>query len=335
MSLVSIELALDKNTTDKNAFTFDVYRCKPGGDQSTPASIYDVTGLLSIPSLFTPTYSRGFSGSVKETLETLALDELGADDTNVSSSLDYDLNLIQPMWNDAQFLRYLTKRLIGSNGEYSYKCAIQTQNYNNIFMFKSLTEMMTQPVSYKFNLSDQVWQDRLPIYNWYIFDNYKLYGSFGNQTQEYTYFDWNSGTFVSNTLNVQDYYSLSDYFLIDKSDPTTSNEMSESGRTNDFDGEFQGWAEGNYANRLIDLVQMWVTTQGLPNALPGQTVQIFFPQGAASDNLYAYQAQGFYLIKSVVHNCGSMFVTRLLLERQGVDTNNSTTLLPAKTYKRN
>ena len=111
--------------------------------------------------------------------------------------------------------------------------------------------------------------------------------------------------------------------------------MSASGRTNDFDGEFQGWAEGSYANRLVDLVQMWITTQGLPNALPGQTVQIFFPQGAASNNLYSYMAQGFYLVKSVVHNCGSIFTTKLLLTRQGVDTNVSTSLLPATTYKRN
>ena len=161
-----------------------------------------------------------------------------------------------------------------------------------------------------------------------------MYGAFGNQTQEYTYFNWNTGTFIFNTLNVQDYYSLSDYFLIDKSDLTTSNEMSASGRTNDFDGEFQGWAEGSYTNRLIDLVKMWITTQGLPNAVPGQTVQIFFPQGAASDNLYAYQFQGFWLIEEVVHNCGDMFITKLLLTRQGVDTNNSTSLLPATTYKR-
>ena len=334
MSKISIELALDQTTTDKNVFVFDVYRVKPIGDQPTPASIYDITGLLSVPGLFTPDYSRGFSGSVKETLETLALDELGADDTNVSPSLDYDLNIIQPMWNDSFLLRYLTKRLIGSNGEYNFKCAIQTQNYNNIFMFKSLLEMMTQPVSYKFNLSDQIYQDRLPIFSWSIFDNYKLYGAFGNQTQEYTYFDWNTGTFTFNNLNVQDYYSMSDYFLIDKSDLTTSNEMSNSGRSNDFDGQFQGWAEASYTDRLNNLVQMWITTQGLPNAIPGQTVQIFFPQGTLNNNLYGYTAQGFYTIKSVIHNCGSMFVTKLLLSRQGVDTNVSTTLLPAKTYKR-
>lgn len=333
MSSVYIEFAQSQTSTDKNSFTFDVYRRKPEGDQSTPASIYDITGLLSMPNLFTPDYSRGFSGNVQESLETIA-DELNVDDTNIGPSLDYDLTLLQPMWNDAHFLTYLTERLIGSNGEYGYKCSIQTQNYKNIFLFKSLTEMMINPVSYKFNLSDTQYQDRLPIFNFYIFDNYKLYGAFGNQTQTYSYFNWKTGIFTTNTLNLQNYYSLADYFAIDKSDLTSNNEMSASGRTNDFDGEFQGWAEGNYANRLLDLVKMWITTVGLPNVIPGQTIEIFFPQGAAVGELYSYQYQGYWLVEKVVHNMGDMFYTKLLLSRHGVDSSKPTSLVPATLFKR-
>ena len=335
MSQIEIELALNDTTTDKNYFNFDVYRRQPGGDQSDPSSIYDVSGLLSTSGLFSPNFSRGFSGSVQETLETLALNELNVDDTDVSSSLDYDLNIIQPMWNNSYLLNYLTKNLIGSNGEYGYKCSIQTKNYKNIFLFKSLAEMMVNPVSYNFNLSDKQYLDRLPIFNWYIYDNYKLYGSFGMAKQDYTYFDWNTGIFISNTLNVQDYYSMSDYFAIDKSDSVVSNVISSTGRNNDFNGEFQGRIESNYSNRLADLVNMWITTQGLPNAVPGQTVQIFFPQSTLTDGgIYSYCYSGYWLVKKVVHNLGDVFLTKLLLCRQGTDMNKNTTLLPATNYKR-
>lgn len=334
MSQVYIELARSEASSDKNAFTFDVYRRQPGGNQSTPAAIYDVSGLLSSTGLFAPNYSRGFSGNVQTNLQNLGLTELGANSTNVGASLNYNLNLLQPKWNDVQFLDYLTRNLFGNNGEYGYKCAIQTQNYKNIFLFSSLTELMTNPVSYKFVLADTPYQDRWPVYNWYVYDNYKLYGSFGNQVQSYSFFDWNAGNFVTNTLNIQDYYSLSDYFAIDKSDPVVSTEIEDTGRANAFQGMFEGLITGGYANRLINLVKMWITTQGLPNAIPGQTVEIFFPQGSTASDLYSYQYSGYWLIEKVVHNCGDMFYTKLLLTRHGVDTDKKTSLLPANTSKR-
>ena len=334
MSRVYIELAENQASTDKNAFLFDVYRRKPSSDQSSPSAEYDISGLHYITNLFSPDSSRGLTGSIQASLQNLALTELGANATNVGNSLNYILNLIQPRWTNVQFLNYLAEQLIGNNGEYDYRTAFQVQNYNTIFLFKSLAELMTNPVSYKFSLADQQYQDRLPIYNYSIYDNYKLYGAFGNQTQNYSYFNWETGTFIEDNLSVQDFYSLADYWAIDKSDPTGSNEIINTGRTNDFHKQFQGYLQGNYAGRLLDLVKMWITTKGLPNAIPGQVVQVFFPQGVAAGNLYSYQYSGYWLIEQVVHNCGDMFVTKLLLTRHGVDTDKKTTLLPATISKR-
>jgi hypothetical protein len=58
-------------------------------------------------------------------------------------------------------------------------------------------------------------------------------------------------------------------------------------------------------------------------------VHIFFPQSAL--NIYDYQYTGNWLVERVVHNIGgSIFLTKLLLCRGGIDTAKTTTLLRAK-----
>ena len=65
-----------------------------------------------------------------------------------------------------------------------------------------------------------------------------------------------------------------------------------------------------------------------------QTIEIFFPQGAAVGELYSYQYQGYWLVEKVVHNMGDMFYTKLLLSRHGVDSSKPTSLIPATLFKR-
>ena len=332
MSSVEIELAENADTDDKNIFNFSVYIREPKARQSTPTSEYDVTGFLDIKKLFAPDYSRGFSGSIKTSLETIAA-ELDIDSTDVDISLDYDKTLLQPTWNNAQVLNYLQDNLIGVNGEYGYKCYVKNYKNKKIFMCKSLSKMITDPISYKFILNDIPYEDQLPIFEYYIYDYYKLYGIFGVRTQAYGYFDYDNSVYVSATENVADYTSLADFFMIDKGDTTDSNQNNNTGRTNDFTSDFVGRIKSSYGNRLISLAKMWITTKGLPNAVPGQIVQVFFPQGTTGDDLYSYQYSGDWLIERVVHNCGDVFLTKLLLTRHGLDTDKKTSLLPA-THRR-
>jgi len=72
---------------------------------------------------------------------------------------------------------------------------------------------------------------------------------------------------------------------------------------------------------------MWITTIGLSNMTPGKVVQVFFPHGADAGNLYSYQYSGYWLVERVVHNIGDTFMTKLLLTRNGLDTDKETTLL--------
>jgi len=333
MSEIEIECAKDYETDDKNVFEFLIYSREPSSTQSTPASEYDISGLLDIKKLFTPDTSRGFSGSIKSTLETLAA-ELNVDSTEIDVSLDYEKNILQPSWSNAQLFSYLTSNLSGVGGEYGFKCFVKTEKNKKILVFKSLTQMITDPISYKFFLNDTAYEDQLPIFEYSIFDNYNLYGVFGDRTQSYGYYDYDTSEYVNNSLVVEDFTSLSDFFLIDGSDTLDSSQVTSTGRTNDFHIDFTGKIKNGYGNRLVNLTKMWITTQGLPNAVPGQTVQVFFPHGAKGEDIYSYQYSGYWLVERVAHNFGDAFLTRLLLTRHGLDTDKETSLLPATKKKK-
>ena len=334
ISSVYVEFAQNQSTGDRNSLRFLVYIREPSSTQSTPSSEYDITGLLDMQKILTPSYTRGFSGSVKSTLEGIALNDFGVSQTDVSVSTDYVLNLIQPQQTNAQFLNYLKDNLIGQNGEYGYKSFIKSYKGKTSFVFRSIPEMIQDQVAYKFILNDTPYEDTYPILEHFIYDNYKLYGLFGAKEQNYSYYNYFTGEYVKTSDTVQNFVSLSDYYLIDQSDATDSNDIHSTGRSNDFTLDFKGRVKSNYGNRLVGLTKMWITTMGIPNISPGQTVQLFFPHGAIGKNLYSYQYSGFWLIERVVHNFGDAFLTKLLLTRNGLDTDKGTTLLKAEKRKK-
>lgn len=337
MGKVSIGFAQDSSADVQNYIDFDAYMYLPEGRQSTPASTYDIEGLLSVSDLLTTDYSRGFNGSIQETIQLIA-DELAIDFTDISPSLSYKKNLIQPYWNNIQFLKYLKERIIGSDGEWGFKSFIRVFQSRKTLVFKSMAEMMVSPVAYKFILCDRGYKDQLPIFNYNIFGNSKIYTSFAGKAQSYTYFNYDTEVIEDKKSYAEDYESLAQYFLIDSSENESSNYLNKLGRTNDFDKAttdeyFQGYVKNNYGNRLMDLVKLWITTQGIPNICPGQIVQVFFPYGQDSNQIASFQYSGYWLVERVVHNMGTHFLTKLLLTRNGIDTDLGSTLLSSSYYK--
>ena len=333
MSKVYIELAKDFQSEDRNSWDFMVHKRIPSSDQSQPYGIYTIKGLLNLDKIFSPSYSRGFNQSIFTTLESIAK-EFGVDKTEISSSLAYTKNLLQPNWYNLQFLNYLTENLIGKNGESAYRTFIKCLNQKSTFVFKSLDELILSPVKFKFILRDTLYEDRYPIYNYSIIDNYKVYSTFSSKTQNYSYYNYSSGTFVTGSVEATDFVSTTDFFLIDQNDTTDSIALEETGRSTDFTSNFQGKVKTDTYNKLNDLVKIWITTQGIPNICPGDTVEIFFPQGAIADKLYSYQYSGYWLVERTVHMVGDTFLTRLLLTRTGVDTDISNTLMRSTTKKK-
>lgn len=333
MSKVTIEIG-ESTESNKNSFEFMVYEKTPTSNSSLPSNTFEITGLLNIDGFFSPDYSRGFNQSIKTTLEYIATNDLKIVNTNVSATLDYVKLIIQPQWSDAQLLKYLKDNVVGNSGEASYKCFVNNKYSKVYFNFRSISEMGKDPILYKFILSDKEYEDWLPIYKYDIYDNCKIYGSFASKKQGYGYFNYDTSTYVTGTETATDLTSLTDYFLIDKNDTEYSNTLIDNGRTNEFTSDFKGKVRSSYHNRLMGLSKMWITTKGISAIQPGETVGIFFPYANASKDLYSYQYSGFWLIERVVHNIGSTFLTKLLLTRNGLDTNIKNTLVKAVTKKK-
>lgn len=317
-----------------NNFKFKVYTKRPESLDQTESVVYNIAGLLNVDGLMNPTYSRGFSGKVSNTLKTISSELTNIDKVRISPSLDYNLNILQPKWTNIQLLNDLKNNLSGEYQEYGYKCNIQTIGSKNIFKFISLTELLNNSISYKFIVNDEFYKDRYPVYKYEIYDYNGIYRNLGLKAQRYGYFDYYTSQYITEEEYIEDYLSLSKYYLVDTGDTQSSNEITTTGRTNDFNGYFGGRVRNEFANKINNLVKMRITTHGLPNIVPGQIVQIFFPQANKTDNLFSFQYAGYWLVENVVHNIGNVFLSQLLLTRSGLDTNRITSMLKARKVKR-
>jgi hypothetical protein len=332
---ISVEIGRNVEAEPENSFDFVVFRKKPKSEFSA-AAIYDVAGLLDIADpLFGPNYTRSFTNqTVKDVLEYVAKEELLVDSVDISSALDFEKLIVQPIWSNAQLINDLKKRLMGSNNESAYKCIIRRKNRKTEFVFRSIDELCKyqQPIA-KFIVNDEPYKDYNPVVDYSIYDNYKMIGIFGSKKQEYGYYDYYTSKFVINNETYSDFFSLSKYLMIDGNDSEESNGLFDLGRNNEFTNNFKENVRSSYHNRLVDLVKMWIVTTGNPNIVPGHLIQLLFGSGLHAGNPASYQYSGYWLVEKVVHTFDDAFRTKLLLTRGGVDTDINTTLLPATKKK--
>jgi len=314
-------------------YKFKVYRRFPTSDD-----IYDVEGLLDVEGLFSPLRTRGFSGTIQDNLSSIAIDELGLDETDISASLNYSKNIVQPSWSNAELLRYLENNLQGLQEDAGYFCYICCKKRKKILVFKSVKDFYSQAVKYNFINAFDPHQDgdsgevRYPIFEYKVFDNYKVVGALRKQT--YSYFDYDNSEYKIDSIQVKgnavsqdDYYSLTKYFLIDKDDSEDSGVGIVAGRGNDFSSNFKGRIKGNYYKRLNSLSKIWITSLGLENIYPGDIVRVQFLSSPSM--MMSYQYHGFWMVERVIHMIGHQFATRLLLTRSGMNTMEATSLLEA------
>lgn len=336
ISKISVEIRRGIASEEQyNRFDFDVYKRTPDPDT------YDIQGLLSIDGLFSPERCRGFSGNIKSNLETIASDDLGIENTDVSILLDYDKKLVQPSWTNAQFLNYLKNNISGENGEtcwYTFikNIFISDNSKAPIFVFKCYNEFTNEKPKYNFMIGGQAilknnrgkTTSYYPVFDYDILDNYKVIGIYGNQTKTYSYFNYSTSQFVNNSVSLNEYFSLSEFLLIDKDDPDNSVDIS-TGRSNDFTEDFAEKATGQHYRRTTDLVKMWITVWGLESIAPGDIVKLKIALPSNPDFELNYQYQGYWMVERVVHMFGMGYTMRLLLTRGGIDTLYNTSLVPA------
>jgi hypothetical protein len=327
--LNSVELGFTRlNGGVPNTFKFSVKRRKPDSDKR-----YVIEGTLTVPSLMTALKTRALTGNVKDNIKTIANDELEISDTEFGTSLNYDKTIIQPRWTDAKLFGYLTQNLSGNNGEVCYYCFIKNVNGKQILVFKCLDELLSGPIQYKFIIAHKPYQDLIPITEYKIFDNSQLVVDFGAKSQIFGYFDYATGQYVEDSLDVADCPALSDYLLIDDDNTNDSMYLHGLGRNNSFTTDFHG-AAGNFYRRINGLVNMWVSTWGLESVSPGDVVRVVYGEALARGKLLVYQHSGNWLVQRVVHMFGPTYMTNLLLTRCGIDTSLDTVLTPASNVKK-
>lgn len=332
MNKVRVEIGYNIENKPVNSFDFVVIRRKPRG-QTTDSAIFEINGLLAnVDNLLGKSSCRSFNGNIKDTLTSIAIEDLKLDDTDISSSLNYNKLIVQPHWSISQLLLYLRDRLKGKSGETGYKCFIKRDNHKSILVFKTLDELILQKKVYKFIVNQEMIEDNIPVLNYSIYDNYKMFGLFGAKKQAYGYFDYTNSEYVTGENEAEDLTSLSQYFLIDKDDSEGSDRIINTGRSNDFSNDFAGLTNTGYRNRLIGLIKMWITTPGVANLVPGQTIQIIFGRGTGMIEYHQYS--GYWLVEKIVHSFGDTYLSNILLTRNGIDTQENNSLLKAVILKK-
>lgn len=324
---VKIEIARQTiDSTNLNLFQFSVKR----RSAVSPDDKYRIQGTLNIPQLLTNRKNRAFSGSIKNNLIDIVDQDLTIKDTEIGASIDYEKNLLQPNWTDAKFFQYLRSNLIGKGSETGYFCFVKVVRGIPVFVFKSYHELMQNPISYNFIVGYKPYLDYLPISQYEIFDDSKLLADMGAQTQQFYYFDYETGEPVYSEVSVDDCPSLSEFVLLESSGGTTGVLFDQTGRSNQFTTDFEGRVKNNYFQRVNNFVHMWASTWGLENISPGDIVRVVFSEGLVRGQLFLYQHSGLWLVKRVVHLIGDSFQTRLLLTRCGIDTDILTSLIEAE-----
>lgn len=328
LNLIDLQFARSDNPGAINTFKLAVKRRKPDADR-----VYTIEGVLDVPNLLTTVYQRAHTGNIRDSIETIADDDLQIS-SDVSSSLNYDKTIIQPRWTDAKLFNYLTDNLIGRNGETGYHCFVKNVAGKPTLVFKSLDEMMSSSVNFGFVVAPKPYKDLYPVVDYKIFDNSQLLVDMGAKTQDYGYFDYSTGTFITNALNASDCPTLGERTLIDDDNVNNSVFISGLGRSNDFTADFNGRVAASYHNRINNFINIWISTWGMESISPGDIVKLLFGEAMARGQMFLYHLSGYWMVSRVVHLLGSSYMTNVLLTRNGIDTDFDTSLMKAGNLKR-
>lgn len=327
---ISLKITGSLGDDYSNEFRFLVKRRKTSFSKE-----YAVEGVLNVSGLLDPPKARALTGSVYSNISDIATNELNIPNIEIGQSLQFDKTIIQPWWTNAQLLRFLKENLLGVNQQGGYYCFIKNTRSIPTFVFKSLNELTEQGSVANFMIGHKQYEDFYPVVDYHVLDSSQLIAQFGSKTQSYGWFDYDTGVFNSGQIELSDYPSLSEQFLIDTDNDIAGTASFNTGRSNDFhDDDFEGKEKNKYYHSLTGLVNMWISSWGNETISPGDIVKVVFNEAFASGDFYLYQHSGFWLVKRVVHVLTSSFMTNILLTRSGIDSSIENSLIIAEHSKR-
>ena len=303
-------------------------------------NIITMTGLLDAPGLFSPSWQRGWS----KTAVTAILGQLAAEMKLTNTDFDTftkPITVVQGNWSNITFLQYLANRLVNSNGAGGMFCFVDVPAARDgskasfagpRLTFKALKSFLTKAPVKKFQVTKEAAAGNIPIYNFEVVDNFEVLNAIGIGKQVLQYFDYETGMQKDVTVGLDETLapSLSKYINCDAGLETDGVSMDDIGRTNDFVKDPMPVVRGKYEKRINSLVQQWVTVPGLTDICCGDIVQID-PAVVAASDLMSHQYTGRWMVSRIVHHISSTYMTKLLLTRGGIDTDEWTTLRTAGT----
>lgn len=329
---IKVQIGESYQSAVSNSFDFQVYRREPTGAFGSGA-VFDVRGLLEVGNLFAPSFCRSFNGTLSSTVQSIAM-EMGINKVEVSANLNYLKPVIQPHVSNAQFLDWLERAMIGADDDGGYNIFVSQRDGISTLNCKTYRDLNLGPLRYKFIIDDNPFEDYYPASVENIMDHYLLMGIFGAKKQRSEYFDYDASEWKIIDYDYTDFTSLTDFFAIDGDDSEESQHLNSMGTSNGFSANFKGHVLGNYYSRLESLSKMWILTWGQANICPGDVVKVLFAQGQSSGILQSFQFSGNWVVERVVHSLTSTHRTRLLLTRNGMDTDKDSTLVRAIKQRR-
>jgi len=322
--------------------TFRIWR-KNAESVTQMGNYVTFNGLLDVKNAISPRYQKGWE---KKTISSIIQDvalEMGIDRARVKTDtgLNKTISIVQPNWSNVVFLRYLEERMVSASGV-GFFCWIdspagevpsETSAGKPRLNFKTMSQMVqygTAKKTFKFGKSPD--PELLPIFTFEPVDNFELINTLGIEEDEYNYYDYENGKFVTEKLKITDEGMpiLSEYISYDKSIGTKGLQSGTSERTTDLIQAYdqKTFRKGFYYKRINALNRIWINTMGVTDVNCGDVIKL-----VCSDDvkMVDYQYTGFWLIQRIIHHIsGNIYLTRMLLTRPGLDsTDPGCTLMKA------
>ncbi len=326
MNKMTIELSRGNIAEPELSYRFSVYRRFITNDNT-----YTVIGLLDINDLFVDLDPFCYSGNLIESLETIASKYLNISTSEIGSSLDYDKKIINPGWSITNFINYLKATLIGKASEASYFGYVNKDK----FVFKSLNELVIANATKKYIVNEKSFHDYSAAFEYNIFDNSMLLSKFNTYGKKNFYFDFDAGEVAEKTSDITSFPSMCQFNLVTKDRQILDTKYINRGRSNDYETDFSGRLNNSIYSANVNLIKKWLTINGDISISAGDTVEVVFGQAFAGGELDRYQHQGYWLVERIIHIIGRTFNTRLLLTRNGINTDVNNQLYEYNNYKRN
>lgn len=309
-------IGVDKNNNSMSSFSMSVNSMENASIGKPQNIAIDLTFMNSKWDKFIrDTYSRSWKEkSYGDVVKEIATENGFITDDIEDTTGKFDV--IQPNWSNLKFIKWMSKQAVNADGNSGYDFGL---TLDNRLIFASLDKLYSGKAVKALILSDPTNDTDVLFGSITIKQNYAPMIMQGAGGLKYTYFDYDTKTYVTDTKDITDSNSrqLSDWAFIAE-EHSTSTKMFDGGR----DTNTPNVAATKVANTSNSIQKITITTKGDIDLHIGDTVNIVIPSSEFSKTLVNEKYSGYWLVGEVLHNIdftNKMFESNLTLIRAGIN----------------